>query len=272
MADVPESVACAACGRRLPMQSGKGRRRRYCDARCRDTARRLRARAGRDEDQSVNQSLTAKLRQEYVYIIDEIPEAADPVAVRVGGAARRLMRELSGSAAVSPLDVVAAARELSAAAADALQAAVDRARGVGHSWREIGDVLDTTRQAAFQRFGRPVDPRTGTPMNRQLVAGAEDRAIEVIGCIIEGRLEDARRDFDEKMLEVVDADRIALAWAATVGEIGGYERMGEPVAYQAADATVVDVPLYFEAGDRTGRVVLDRAGKVIGLLIRPVSQ
>jgi hypothetical protein len=272
MADVAEPLTCESCGRQLPLQQGKGRKRRYCDARCRDAARRARVRSGQGREQGVNHSLTSELRQEYVYIISETPEAADPVAVRVGGTARRLIQELTGSETVSPLDVVAAARELSAAAADALQVAVDRARGGGHSWREIGDVLDTTRQAAFQRFGRPVDPRTGTPMNRQIVAGAEDRAIEILGCIIEGRWGDARRDFDEKMLEVVDADRIALAWAHTIGEIGRYERMGDPVAYQAADATLVDVPLYFEAGDRTGQVAFGRDSKVIGLFIRPVSQ
>jgi len=66
----------------------------------------------------------------------------------------------------SPLAGLAAAREQSAAAAAALQAAVDRARAAGHSWREIGDVLQTTRQAAFQRFGRPIDPRTNKPMTR----------------------------------------------------------------------------------------------------------
>jgi len=171
MADVDEPSTCAACSRPLPIRHGKGRRRRYCDARCRDSARRARVRSERDENQSVKNSLTTQLRQEYVYNIDDVPEAADPVAIRVGDTARRLIHELTGQelaspGTVSPLDVVTAARELSAAAADALQAAVDRARGAGHSWREIGDVLETTRQAAFQRFGRPVDPRTGTPMTR----------------------------------------------------------------------------------------------------------
>ncbi len=45
-----------------------------------------------------------------------------------------------------------AARERAVAANEALQDAVDRARDAGHSWREIGEVLGTTRQAAFQRF------------------------------------------------------------------------------------------------------------------------
>jgi hypothetical protein len=195
--------------------------------------------------------------------------ASDPVAAAVRDAARRLLGELAGQGAGSPLDVVAAARELSAAAATAMQAAVDRARTAGHSWREIGDVLETTRQAAFQRFGRPVDPRTNKPMSRETLPGAADRAIELLGCIIEGRWADARRDFGTAMLEAVDADRIAHAWAVTAAEVGGYERMGEPLVFRADDATVVDLPLHFEAGDRTGRVAFDGDGKVIGLLIRP---
>jgi hypothetical protein len=107
-------------------------------------------------------------------------------------------------------------------------------------------------------------------MNRRIVAGAEERALEIVGCIIEGRWEEARRDFDQKMLEVVDADRIAHGWAQTIGEVGQYERTGEPVAYQAGDLTMVDVSLYFEAGERSVRVALDQAGQVGGLLIRPV--
>jgi hypothetical protein len=76
---------------------------------------------------------------------------------------------------------VTAARELAAAAGVALQAAADRARDAGHSWRKIGDVLDTTRQAAFQRFGRPVDPRTDKPLNRATLPGADARAVELLG-------------------------------------------------------------------------------------------
>lgn len=72
---------------------------------------------------------------------------------------------------------MAAAREQSVAASEALQAAVDRARDAGHSWREIGEVLGTTRQAAFQRFGHPVDPRTGTPMSQEVPSDAADRAV-----------------------------------------------------------------------------------------------
>jgi hypothetical protein len=268
MTETSGPATCATCGRELPVNVGRGRKRRYCDDRCRDAARRARARTGRDDPGTVNEELTAVVRQEYVYnVVDSEP--SDPLAVAVRDAAQRLLGELAGQRTGSPLDVVAAARELSAAATAAMQAAVDRARAAGHSWRELGDVLDTTRQAAFQRFGRPVDPRTNSPMNRQTLPGAEERALEIFGCIIEGRWEDARRDFDAKMLEVVDADRIALAWALTAAQVGAYERMDEPLVVQTDDTTLVELSLHFEAGDRTGRVAFDRNGKVIGLVILP---
>jgi hypothetical protein len=148
---------------------------------------------------------------------------------------------------------------------------VDRARAAGHSWREIGDVLDTTRQAAFQRFGRPIDPRTGGPMVREVLPGAADRAAAIVGCFAEGRWEDIRGDFADIMREHLDAERLAAGWAQTVGMVGAFERMGEPLAYPVGEGTVVDVPLHFEAGERTGRVSFGRDGKVVGLFIRPAT-
>lgn len=198
------------------------------------------------------------------------PGAADLVAAGVSDAAGRLTAEF-GRPGGSPLAAVAAARELSAAASAALQEAVDRARAAGHSWREVGDVLETTRQAAFQRFGRPVDPRTGKPMIRDILPGAADRAVAVVGLLTEGRWEEIRRDFDENMRERVDADGIARGWAQNAGMVGGLDRIGEPLAYPAGDGTVVDIPLYFEAGERTGRVSFGRNGKIVGLFIRPAS-
>jgi tRNA A37 N6-isopentenylltransferase MiaA len=46
------------------------------------------------------------------------------------------------------------AREAVAAADSELREAAAAARAAGYSWTVIGAVLDTTRQAAFQRFGR----------------------------------------------------------------------------------------------------------------------
>ena len=168
-----------------------------------------------------------------------------------------------------PLEALQAARDLSAAAGEAMQQAVDRARAAGHSWREIGDVLGTTRQAAFQRFGHPVDPRTGAPMSTEAVPGAADRAVTIIAFLAEGRWEEARADFSAKMSEALDAGRLAGAWARMASLVGGYEGMGEPFAHRVADHTVVEIPLRFEAGEATARVVFDEDGKVAGLWLRP---
>ena len=190
------------------------------------------------------------------------------MADRIRDTAGRLASELARPGAGSPLAAMTAARELAAATGKALQEAVDRARVAGHSWREIGDVLGTTRQAAFQRFGHPVDPRDGVPMSRDVMPGAAERAIAILASIAEGRLDDAREDFGDRMREVVDADRLADAWARTVSAIGSYEGMGEPFAHRAGDHTAVEVPLRFEAGDATGRVIFDDDGKVVCLWLR----
>jgi hypothetical protein len=195
--------------------------------------------------------LTSTGRHDNLYTVDRL---ADAVA-RVG----------SGS----PLDALGAAQDLATAAGEAMQQAVDQARAAGHSWREIGDVLGTTRQAAFQRFGHPVDPRTGAPMSTEIAAGAADRALAVLASMTEGRWGEARRDFNAQMSQRLDAKRLADGWARMAALVGAYEGMGEPFAHRVADHTVVEIPLRFEAGEATGRVVFDEDGKVAGLWLRP---
>ena len=52
---------------------------------------------------------------------------------------------------------IIAARKKVADADQELRDAVQAARDAGDSWTVIGAALDTTRQAAFQRFGKPAD-------------------------------------------------------------------------------------------------------------------
>src|SRR5580658_2738677 len=250
MANLGGPAVCQACGRELPPQQEKGRPRRYCDATCRSAARRRREAVRRP---GVKEKLTPGSRHDYLDIVDRLADAA--------------ARSSSGP----PLEALTAARDLSAAAGEALQQAVDRARAAGHSWREIGDVLGTTRQAAFQRFGHPVDPRTGAPMSTEVPAGAADRAVTIVADLAEGRWEEARRDFNAKMSEALDATRLAEAWARMASLVGSYEGMGEPFAHRVGDDTLVEVPLHFEAGDARGIVRFDEDGKVAGLAIRPAD-
>ena len=272
MADVTDPGACQACGRQLPLQQGRGRIRRYCDARCRDVARRRRARPGRGgqaERQDVKENLTASDRHEYIDAIDGMPGAGDPVAAKVAAAAGHLLDQLGQPG--SPQASVAAARDLLAAAEAALQAAVDRARAAGQSWREIGDALGTSRQAAFQRFGHPADPRTGQPMTRAVSPGAVQRATSFLARFTAGQWEEVLADFDGVMRERHDADRLATGWAQLVGTLGAYQAMGDVIPVPAGDGTVVDVLLYFEAGEAMVWARFDRDGKVAGLRLHPAS-
>jgi hypothetical protein len=268
MADVTGPSTCGACGRRLAPQHGRGRQRRYCDATCRSAARRRREQGSTQRPPAVKDSLTIVPRQGKLDAVGSA-DLADPVALRVRETAGRLLGELARGDAGSPLDVIAAARDLAAAANDALQEAVDRTRDAGRSWREIGEVLGTTRQAAFQRFGRPVDPRTGTPLNREVPPGSAEHAVALVTCLTQGRWDDVVSEFGERMRERVDAERLASGWVHTVGMIGSFERIGEPFAHQAGDDVMVSIPLHFEAGDAVGSVRFSSDGKVAGLMLRP---
>jgi hypothetical protein len=213
--------------------------------------------------------LTYSPRHEYLDDIDGMPRAGDPVSADVAAAARRLLGELGQPG--SPQGAVAAARDLSAAAEAALQAAVDRARAAGQSWREIGDVLGTSRQAAFQRFGHPVDPRTGKPMTRVVPPGAIQRATVFLARFTAGRWDEVLAVFDDTMRARHDASRLADGWAQLIGMFGAYQAMGDVTPVPAGDGTVVDVLLYFEAGEAMAWIRFDRDGQVSGLRLHPPS-
>jgi hypothetical protein len=98
-----------------------------------------------------------------------------------------------------------------------------------------------------------------------ILPGAAERAASLFADVAEQRWEQVRADFDARMSKALDAQRLAAAWAQVIGTAGGYQGMGEPVAHQAGDYTVVDVPLHFEAAEVTGRVSFSGTGQVAGL-------
>lgn len=263
MANVEDDAACATCGRPLPAQQGRGRQRRYCDATCRSAARRKRSRAT---------GLTSPSRKPSIDSVTTSSGGERPTDIAVGllDAARGFVAELPPSGQRSPLDAVAAAKELARSVEAALRDTVDAARGAGHTWQEIGDVLGTSRQAAFQRFGRPVDPRTGVAMAESITPEATERGVALLVNLVEGNYAEVRRNFDETMTNAVGTDAaVAGIWAQLAGMVGVYERMGEPFAHQLGDYTAIDVPLEFEAGTLTARVAYDSAGQVAGLRFLP---
>ncbi|WP_217428269.1 DUF3887 domain-containing protein [Microlunatus speluncae] len=149
----------------------------------------------------------------------------------------------------------------------AVAAAIQQARRDGTSWQAIGDALGVTRQAAFQRYGKPIDPRTGAPMNTTPLPAAGGLAATVIDDLAAGNWSAVTARFDPTMTGALSADGLSAAWAQIVGRAGAYESRGEPTAVRTADVTITDTPLAFEAGDFTARVSFRDDRTIAGLYL-----
>lgn len=172
------------------------------------------------------------------------------------------------------LQLVRRARDADDLAGQVLTLCVQQCRDAGHTWQEIGDLLGVTRQAAFQRFGKPIDPRTGEPMDKTVrMADAAERAVAILTDVLEGRMDAARPSFNAQVLELFTDKARGDALATVTGLVGAFEGFGdsEPFVRRVGDYTVVDIPLRYEAGDMKGRVAFDSDEKVAGLHILPPS-
>ncbi|MER6980335.1 DUF3887 domain-containing protein [Streptomyces carpinensis] len=183
-----------------------------------------------------------------------------------------LLAQAVGSPLTSPayLDLVRRARDVDDVAEQVLKLCVQQCRDAGHTWQEIGDLLGVTRQAAFQRFGKPIDPRTGEPMDKTVrMAGAAERAIAIVTAVLEGRMDEARQSFNAQVLEAFTDEVRGSGLATVTGLVGAFEGFGEgePFVRRIGDHTVVDIPLRYEAGDMKARVAFDTDEKVAGIFI-----
>lgn len=184
------------------------------------------------------------------------------------------LTEALGSPLGAPayLDLVRRAQRVEAMAGQVLKLCVQQSRDAGHTWQEIGDLLGVTRQAAFQRFGKPIDPRTGVPMDKTVhMADAAERALAIVTDVLEGRMDRARRSFNAEVLKAFTDEVRADGLATVTGLVGTFEGFGEgePFVRRIGDHTVVDIPLRYEAGDMKARVAFDTDEKVAGIFVLP---
>lgn len=167
---------------------------------------------------------------------------------------------------------IAATRSLATIVEDTLHALVDQARAGGHTWAEIGDVLHTSRQAAFQRFGGGRAPVAGDGGAAVAVEGAEEHAVRVLQAFLDGRFDDARATFNERMLEACSVALLADV-REKVREAGGeVQALGAPAISVRDGYTIVDLPIALERADGTGRVVLDADRQVAGFFVRRAGE
>jgi hypothetical protein len=171
----------------------------------------------------------------------------------------------------TPLQSLRASIDVQAQAAVLVAAAAERARDARCTWQEIGDVLGISRQAAFQRFGKPIDPRTGETMSTTPLPEAVALAETVLDALASGAWGDVTSHFDEQMRNGLTSDGLAAAWAQIVGMAGAYEHRGKTEAARAADITITNTPLAFEAGDFTARISFRDDQTIAGLYIVPTE-
>lgn len=182
------------------------------------------------------------------------------------------LAEAAGSPLAAPdyLGLVRRAQDADVLAGQVLRLCVQECRDAGHTWQEIGDLLGVTRQAAFQRFGRPVDPRTGEPMDKTVhMADAAERAAVIVTDILEGRMDQARPSFNAEVLAAFTDEARGSSLATVAGLVGAFEGFGEaaPFVRRIGDYTMVDIPLRYEAGDMKARVTFDADEKVAGFYV-----
>jgi hypothetical protein len=185
-----------------------------------------------------------------------------------------LLAGAAGSPLAAPryLDLVEDAQRVRELAEQVLRQCVQQSRDAGHTWQEVGDLLGVTRQAAFQRFGKPIDPRTGEPMDKTVrMTDAAERAARIVSDVLEGRMDEARQSFDERVSAAFTEDARGEALATVAGLVGAFEGFGtaEPFVRRIGDHTVVDVPLRYEAGEMKARVAFDERERVAGFFILP---
>jgi hypothetical protein len=163
---------------------------------------------------------------------------------------------------------IAATRSLDMVVDDTLRALVDQARAAGHTWAEIGGLLRVSRQAAFQRFGGTRRPTSQDGGIFAPVDGAVEHAVPVLQAFLDGRFDDARSSFGERMLNACSVELLADVREKVRREAGEVQALGTPVVSVRDGYTAVDIPVALDRADGVGRVVLNADHRVAGFFVR----
>ena len=133
-----------------------------------------------------------------------------------------VLRGSAGSDAYPPLAALAATKTLSLVIEDTMRSLVAQARADGSTWQDVGDVLGTTRQAAYQRFGSTMteEDLMDTPLQ-----GADEKALDIIDRYTK---EDwsLREEFDANMTERLSDELLASGWSQVTAALGKFKKRG----------------------------------------------
>jgi len=174
----------------------------------------------------------------------------------------------SGDATDVAIRQVAIAVELKTLVDQALHDYVEHARAHQVSWQQIGDVLGISRQAAFQRFRNPDDPRGSSHMRTKSSNALIPKAEAIYRMIEAGDYHTVASQMTFLVQRVLTEKKVMRVWSEAKTIAGALESLGESfVRPSGRNAVVVETPLAFEAGDFVGRIAYNRRDKVVGMLI-----
>lgn len=176
------------------------------------------------------------------------------------------------------LDRVRVAAQAERAARIELSRSVLAAREAGHSWAEVGRLLGMSRQAVFKRFAQSEDTvqDAGPRPVEQAVAAARS----VYEQLDAGQIDALRSRMPPGVAEVLTETVLSTTWARAVEVSGALSRQeltvvedwsARPVdaAGRVQGPLVVELQLVGERSTWRGRVALDEADRVVGVLVVP---
>lgn len=178
----------------------------------------------------------------------------------------------------APGAIERAARDL-VDAERALHDAVTTARGQGRTWQQVAEVLGVTRQAAFKRFGHPTDPSTGEPLDPPPLLDAGVLAAEVFTDLAQGLVERVRERMTHACARELTRRRLTETWSSVLEFVGELMRVAASSSHTADGTRLPDGPvglpavgrceLAHEHGVMVGRVMVNRSGRIVGMVVRP---
>ncbi len=104
-------------------------------------------------------------------------------------------------------------------------------------------------------------------MNTTPLADADKLATATIDDLAAGKWPQITARFDYAMAKGLSDEALAAAWAQVIGQAGAFESHDDPEVTRAADVTITNTPLHFEAGDFIARVVFRDDERIAGLFI-----
>ncbi len=182
------------------------------------------------------------------------------------------------SSAAPRLREIARAAEHVSDAERQLAAAIHAARQAGVTWQEVGDVLGVSRQAAFKRFGRPVDPDTGEVLGTGPRVDPGEIVERVAQLIAAGDYDALRELMTHACAREVTRTRVMGVWRDILADVGALEdcsgigatRDGISLRLEPTPGPVVARALLeHEAGEIVLHVSVNRAGRIDGILFAP---